>query len=96
MSKTVLKIGTRSCPPCHRLKPIFETLKEEFNGKINFLEVSDDGDYDLFEKFCVKFNIRGVPVVIVMDGAENELERLTGLNNVDTYRDVIKKHIIVN
>jgi hypothetical protein len=74
------------------LKPLFNNLKEEFKDKINFLEVSDEGDYTLFEKYALKFNIRSVPVVLVIDPNENELERVTGLGKEDVYRTMIKKY----
>jgi len=89
---TVLKVSTFHCPPCKLLKPVFNELKDEFKGKINFLEVSDDGDYQLFEKYALKFSIRSVPVVLILDSEENELERITGLAREDVYREAIKKH----
>ena len=90
---TILKIGTSHCPPCKMLKPIYDNLKEEYRGKINFLEASDDGEYEIFEKYCKKFNVRGVPVVIIMDSEENELERLTGLQTKEVYCEIIEKYI---
>ena len=93
MKHTILKVGTCYCQPCKRLKPIFQNLEEKYKGKISFLEVSDDGDYHLFEKYSRKFNIRGVPVVIIMDSNENERERITGLNKEEVYCEIIEKYI---
>ena len=91
---TILKIGTSTCPPCQRLKPIFDKLKGEYQDKINFDEVSDELDYGRFEKYSVKFSIKGVPVVLIMDENENELERLTGLQTKKVYCEIIEKYII--
>ena len=90
---TIVKIGTSSCMPCRMLKPIFHQLKEEFGDKITFLEISDDSDPIMLQKYCVKFGIRGVPVVLVLDSNENELERITGLANIQTYTELIQKYI---
>ena len=92
---TILKIGTSSCPPCQRLKPIYNELKEEYTGKINFLEVNDENEnmFILFEKYSRKFNVRSVPTVIIMDSEENELERIVGLNSEELYRKTIEKYI---
>jgi thioredoxin 1 len=93
MAKTVLKIGTTHCGPCRMLKPIYHKLEEEYKDKIIFLEVSNEENVDLFEKYCIQFGIRGVPVVIIMDSEENELERVTGLGSEEKYRQIIEKHI---
>ena len=92
--KTILKIGTGRCMPCIRLRPMFQELSSEYKDKINFLSVSDDDeDYSIFEKYAKKFNVRSVPVVIIMDSEENELERLTGLQSKEVYCEIIEKYI---
>jgi len=90
---TVLKIGTGCCPPCRLLKPIYNKLEEKYKDRICFLEVSDDGDYNLFEKFSRKFNIRSVPVVMIINSEENEMERITGLYREKDYCEMIEKYL---
>jgi thiol-disulfide isomerase/thioredoxin len=90
---TVLKIAADWCKPCQMLKPIFEKLKDDYKGKINFIEVYDDTDKELYEKYYSKFNLYGIPVVVIMDSNENELERIVGLNKEETYCQMIEKNI---
>ncbi len=54
------------CGPCKAQDPIIEEIKEKFGGKIEFKKI----DVDENGKLVVKYNIMGVPTLIIeKDGA---------------------------
>ena len=54
---TVLDLGASSCIPCKMMKPIFEELEKEYEGKVNILllEISDHRD------IANKYKVRVIP-----------------------------------
>jgi thioredoxin len=57
------------CGPCQMMKPLFESLSEEFKGKMNFLKL----DTQAQEGLAMKFGIQGIPTLVFLkDGKEVE------------------------
>lgn len=56
------------CAPCVALTPVLEQLAEEYAGQIKILKVDADNEADL----CTKFNVRGLPTMLLFEGGENE------------------------
>ena len=55
------------CPPCKTMGPIFEELKEEFAGKVEFRKI----DIDKEGEKAAEFKVMSVPTfVILKDGKE--------------------------
>jgi len=54
------------CGPCKMLTPIIEGLAEEYSGKVKIVKVNVDDNQQL----ASRFNIRGIPTVLVFKGGE--------------------------
>jgi len=65
---TVLDIGAGTCIPCKMMKPIFEELEKEYEGKANILllEISDHRD------IANKYKVKVIPTQIFFDKDGNQ------------------------
>jgi thiol-disulfide isomerase/thioredoxin len=83
MKYSVIKFGASWCGPCRAL----EMKLKDFNKcDITRYDV-DDVDEDLLEKF----KIRNIPVTVLVDDDENEIQRWIGVFNVQEISDKIKE-----
>ncbi len=72
------------CGPCKMLKPVFEELSEEYDGKLKFAKV----DTEVEPTLANKFEVRSIPtMVLVKNGKESE--RLSGF----APKDIMKQRI---
>jgi len=44
------------CGPCQMLKPVFDSLSDQYEGKLNFLRLDTQAE----EGLAVKFGIQGI------------------------------------
>jgi len=81
---TVLDLGAGTCIPCKMMKPIFEELEIEYEGKANILllEISDHRD------IANKYKVRVIPTQIFFDKSGNQYWRHEGFLSKE---DIIKK-----
>ena len=70
------------CGPCRMVLPIIDSLDEEFAGKANICKVDVDTNGDL----ATKYNIKGVPTVLIMKDGEI-IDTLVGMNSKATYTE---------
>lgn len=70
----LIKLSATWCGPC---KMLSNTLKEVDLSGYEFVEIDVDEQRDL----AMKYNIRGVPVLVVEDDNGNELRRTVGNKN---------------
>ena len=61
------------CKPCQMLGPIMESL----NGQINYEKV----DVDTNTELPIKYGIRNVPTLVLIDENGTELKRLVGVKS---------------
>lgn len=73
------------CGPCKMLNPVFNDLKNEFNG-VTFNDIDIDENKDE----VMKYNITSIPVVIVEKDGE-VLNRFTGLTSKMAYTNAINE-----
>jgi thioredoxin 1 len=71
----LLKFYATWCAPCKGLSQVIETAKDKINIPIEEIDVDQNMD------MARKYNIRGVPVMIVTDDSGREIRRKVG--NVD-------------
>jgi thioredoxin 1 len=83
MNYKVLKFGAEWCGPCRVLN---KNLEKFTDCKVIKYDV-DDVDEELLEKF----KIRNIPVTVLVDDNEKEIQRWVGLFNVQEISDKIKE-----
>lgn len=84
----IIKIGAIWCPGCLIMRPRWKKIEEEFNIETN------DYDYDIDEDIVKKFNVgKKLPVVIILDKNDDEVERVVGEISSNKLRDLILKYI---
>lgn len=81
---TVLDIGSSSCIPCKMMKPIFEQLGKELEGKANILllEISD------YRYIANEYRVRVIPTQIFFDQNGKQYFRHEGFMSKE---DILKK-----
>lgn len=56
------------CGPCKMIAPILDELAEEYDGKIKICKM----DVDANRETPMKFNVRGIPTLIIFKGGDVE------------------------
>lgn len=77
----VIKIGAEWCMPCKVLDKALDNFK-----KCEVIKY----DADENEEIVNKYNVRGIPVTILLDDNDNELRRWVGLFNIDELNNAIE------
>ncbi|MCA9487381.1 MAG: thioredoxin [Nanoarchaeota archaeon] len=72
------------CGPCQMMKPVFEGLSKEFEGKMNFLKL----DTQAQEGLAMKFEIQGIPTLVFLNKGE-EVARHVGYASEDMLKSKI-------
>ena len=70
------------CSPCKSLAPILEKVTTERNIEVNKINIEEDTD-DL----SIKYNIRNIPTVVVVDDNDIEVKRFTGTKTEHDLRE---------
>lgn len=83
MNYKVIKFGAEWCAPC---KVLNKNLENFTDCEVVKYDV-DDVDEDLLEKF----KIRNIPVTVLVDDDENEIQRWIGVFNVQEISNKIKE-----
>jgi thioredoxin 2 len=76
------------CAPCRIVAPAVERLSEELAGQVKMVKVNTDLAPGLQEKF----GIRGIPTLVLMEGAK-ESDRVTGALNLNALRQWIEQRV---
>ena len=77
----LVKLGAAWCQPCKMLDQVLET--NDFDVQIEYIDI--DASLDKAKKY----NIRGVPTVVLEDDEGNELRRFVGAKNASEIREFI-------
>ena len=74
------------CGPCHALEPVVEELAEEYGGKVKFVKMDTEQNFDV----PARYGIRSLPTLLVFKGGQ-QVEQLMGLRpKVDLKRSLEK------
>ena len=87
-----LKFGATWCAPCKVLKPIFEKVSqmEEFKD-IQFIEY--DIEEEDSEDLVIKYGIRSVPTVVLLDENDNVLKKSIGSIQEEAFIEIVKSEV---
>jgi len=88
MKKTIIKFGAQWCSPCGMLAPIFEKVANELTSEnLTFEQVDVDDNFEIAEKY----NIRGVPTILLVDENDNELKRHVGFISENKLKEFVNE-----
>ena len=71
---TVVDFFATWCGPCKQIAPVFDALKEEYAGKVNFVSI----DVDKYPHDARRFGVEAMPTFVFLDREGNEVERIVG------------------
>ncbi|QZA59326.1 thioredoxin family protein [Candidatus Rhabdochlamydia porcellionis] len=69
-----------SCPPCEQFKPLYESWARLFDKQIIFIKINASNPKT--DDLCKKFNITGLPTLIVLDNQGEEIAKHTGMEEI--------------
>ncbi len=76
------------CPPCQQMKPVFEELEKDFEGKVGFRKI----DVDKSPAEAAKFKVLSIPTfVILKDG--KEVDRKVGAVGKEVLKSWIEENL---
>ncbi len=61
------------CGPCHQIAPILEKLAEEYDGKIKFVKLDTEENFETSESY----GVLSLPTLLVFKEGQ-QIERITG------------------
>ena len=76
------------CGPCKRLGPTVDALAADYDGRMTIGKLNVDENPDT----TVKFNVRGIPALLLFKGGE-VVDQVVGLVPKDDIKKVIDKHL---
>lgn len=85
----IVDFSAEWCPPCKQLKPIFEDLKREYTGKVDFVTINVDSMPELAKKYGVE----SIPNMVFVSPEGKELYRSIGFREASQIRDDISKYM---
>ena len=62
------------CGPCHALEPVVEELAKEYDGKVKFVKMDTEQNFDV----PARYGIRSLPTLLVFKGGQ-QVEQIMGL-----------------
>ncbi|MHC4691768.1 MAG: thioredoxin domain-containing protein [Planctomycetota bacterium] len=70
----LLELGSQKCPPCRRMTPILNELRDEYSGKfqIKYIDVWQDREAG------AKYRVKAIPTQIFLDSKGREVFRHVG------------------
>ncbi len=64
------------CGPCKMIAPVLDELAEDYAGKLKITKVDVDGN----KETPAKFNIRGIPTLMIFKGGNAEATKVGALS----------------
>lgn len=82
----LLKFQASWCQPCKTLTSLLNTMQIPFPVEV----IDADENKDLLQKY----NVRSIPVLILLDENNNEIDRLTGSTTKDKITALLNKELL--
>ena len=74
------------CAPCHTIAPIVEGLAEEYDGRVKFVMVDTEENFDAM----TRQGIRSLPTLLLFKGGER-VDQITGAHPKDEIKRFLEK-----
>ena len=84
---TLVVLGTPSCPPCIRMKPILEKLAGQYAGRAAVVPI----DVAIHQDQMVRFRVKAIPVQVFFNTDGRETYRHIGYVDERSIVDQFKK-----
>jgi thioredoxin 1 len=75
------------CGPCRALGPTIDRLATQYAGRLKVGKLNTDDNQDV----AVRYNISGIPAVLLFKGGDQPRERLVGLQSEAALSKVIDR-----
>ncbi len=72
------------CNPCKSLAPILDKVIEEKGLTLTKVNIEEDQ-----EDLSLKYNVRNIPTVVVVDENDNVIKRFSGMKNENDLREFL-------
>ena len=90
MKKKILKFSSSWCFPCQVLKSTLDEVMnmEEFkNIEVIELDIDDPNNSNQ----CIKYQVRSIPTLVLMDENETLINKIMGANPKNNLIDILKQ-----
>lgn len=84
---TLVVLGTPSCPPCVRMKPVLEKIAKQYAEKAAVIPI----DVGIQKEFIARFGVKAIPVEIFFNADGLEVYRHVGFMDEKGILDQLKK-----
>lgn len=85
----VVDFSATWCPPCRQMKPIFERLQTEYEGRVELVTVDVDDNPELAQRY----NVSSIPTFVFLSKSGKEIYRAVGLQTETIMRADINKYL---
>ncbi|OGC45900.1 thioredoxin [candidate division WWE3 bacterium RBG_19FT_COMBO_34_6] len=85
---TLLDFYADWCGPCKLMAPIFDTVKKDYTGKIEFKKIDVEQDSSL----AMKYGVMGIPTFILLKD-DKELDRKIGAMPKEMLLEWLNHHL---
>ena len=79
------------CGPCRSLAPTINKVADEYKGTVSVIKIN----IDQIPALAKEYNATSIPTVIITKNGQ-EVERIVGARNFDTYSDILRKLVLHN
>jgi len=79
------------CGPCRMVKPIIESLSQEYDGRVSFAKV----DTDLNQELAARYDILSIPTVMIFRNGQ-VVDKVVGAVPAQVYRQKIESALRAN
>lgn len=80
----VLDFYATWCPPCKMLAPMLDQLATEYSGRVKFVKVNTDEEYEL----AAQYGIQGVPTLMFFEQGKL-VDKVVGVPPLQSFRQRI-------
>ena len=87
----VVDFGSNSCIPCRQLRPVLQTIRKDYAGKLEVLII----DIRNNQKLAAEYQIQMIPTVVFFDPAGKEVFRHQGFMSEEKVKDQLTKMRVV-